>query len=54
MTGFGSVTPEVTAPAPTVAAPVVAAQVAAPVAPATVTAFEGSIDERLEALMANT
>lgn len=47
MTGFGAVTPEVTQ-----AAPVQAAQpAAAPVSPGVVTAFEGSIDDRLNALL---
>lgn len=52
MTGFGpaSVTPEVTQQ---VVQPVVV-QPAAPVSPATVSAFEGSIDDRLNALLADT
>jgi len=56
MTGFGAVTQEVTAqpaatPAPAVAAPEVAAPEANPVTPGVVSAFEGSIDDRLNALL---
>lgn len=52
MTGFGpttSVTPEVTQSAP--AQP--AQPAPAPVSPGVVTAFEGSIDDRLNALLGN-
>jgi len=65
MTGFGAVTPEVAAPvaqpapqatpAPVVAAPEIvqpAPVQPAPVSPGVVSAFEGSIDERLNALLA--
>jgi hypothetical protein len=52
MTGFGAVTPEVIAPAPAQAAP----QGPTPqpqAAPGVVSAFEGSIDDRLQALLGN-
>lgn len=53
MTGFGptAVTPEVT---PQAVQPAVAQQPAPAVSPATVSAFEGSIDDRLNALLADT
>lgn len=54
MTGFGAVTPEVTAPA---ASPVATTPAQAPIeqpaaAPGVVSAFEGSIDDRLASLIA--
>ncbi len=51
MTGFGAVTPEVTAAAPAQAVQPAATQ---PVAPAVQSAFEGSIDDRLNALLSAT
>lgn len=63
MTGFGAAQPEVTqqvtqpaaAPvaAPVAAEPVVTPAATAQTAPGVVNAFEGSIDERLNALLGN-
>jgi hypothetical protein len=52
MTGFGAVTPEVIAPAPAQAAPQGPTPQPQP-APGVVSAFEGSIDDRLQALLGN-